>query len=287
MTGSSTSMLPRPPAHPLVVHRRTGDRVRPDSATPDLHTAAVGKALAFMREHLPEAQGLSDHARAASLSPYHFHRVFKSVTGVTPGRFLTSLRLAEAKRLLLYSSMSAGCIGQFVGYLSPGTFTTQFTRLVGLPPRRFRLAGRDLGGVSVTEVLAADARDGAHLPGHLTVKVGPRPDDGTGYVAIAGFRTAVPQEQPTGCAAAMAGDTIAFAGAESARYLFAFSLPRNGTVRQVLTASSDTPGLYVARADLHSAALVDAHDVELTLHRLSVFDPPMLTAVPLLWRRPC
>jgi hypothetical protein len=192
--------------------------------------------------------------------------------------------LAEAKRLLLYSSMSAGYIGQFVGYLSPGTFTTQFTRLVGLPPRRFRLAGRALGGVSVSEVLAADVRDRAHQPGDVTVKVGPRPDDGAGYVALAGFRTAVPQERPTSCAAAMAGDTIAFAGVGSARHLLAFSLPPNGTVRQVLTASSDTPGLYVARADVHAAAVVDAPDIELTLRRLSIFDPPMLTAVPLLWR---
>jgi AraC-like DNA-binding protein len=107
--------------------------------------------LAFVREHLSEAQGLTDHARTASLSTYHFHRVFKSVTGVTPGRFLTSLRLAEAKRLLLYSSMSASCIGQFVGHLSPGTFTTQLTRRVGLPPRRFRVAGRTLGGTRLDD----------------------------------------------------------------------------------------------------------------------------------------
>jgi AraC family transcriptional regulator len=286
MTAPSTAVVRRPIAPPLaVVRRRTRavDQVRSESVVPpDLHTAAVGKALAFMREHLAEVQGLSDHARAASLSPYHFHRVFKNVTGVTPGRFLTSLRLAEAKRLLLCSTMSATYIGQSVGYLSSGTFTTQFTRLVGLPPRKFRVAGRALGGVPVADVLGQHLRDGPNRPGCVTVRVGPRPGEDPGWVALAAFRMAVPQERPIACAGVMAGDTVTLSGLDGARFLLAFSLPPSGTVRQVLTASCDTHGLYVAHADL--PALPGVAEVHVELRRPTPFDPPLLLAVPLLWR---
>jgi AraC family transcriptional regulator len=284
MTALDTATLPpnmarRPPS----VRTATVEKVRIRSGTPaDPHAMAVHKALTFMRDHLSEPQGLTDHARAASLSPFHFHRVFKGLTGVTPGRFLTSLRLAEAKRMLLCSSMSSAYIGQFVGYLSAGTFTSQFTRLVGLPPRRFRVAARAIGGIPVTDVLARRAQHHPHAPGSVTVGVGSRPDHQDGCVALAAFRTAVPQDRPTTCAAVRAGQTIAIAGLDGARFILAFSLPSSGTVRQALMASLDTPGLYVASADLQAAP--DSPQTDLEFRRLTPFDPPLLTAVPLLWR---
>src|SRR3954452_5216396 len=98
MAALNTAMLPRRISQ---VHSDTVRNPRTGSRTPvDPHAVAVHQALTFMREHLSEPQGLTDHARAASLSPFYFHRVFKGLTGVTPGKFLTSLRLAEAKRLL-------------------------------------------------------------------------------------------------------------------------------------------------------------------------------------------
>jgi AraC-like DNA-binding protein len=169
------------------------------------HADAVHKALTFMRDNLAEFQGLTDHARAASMSPYHFHRVFRSVTGVTPGRFLTSLRLAEAKRLLLSSTMSTTHIGHSVGYLSSGTFATQFARLVGVPPKRFRMAGQKFGGEPVATFLAwrQDADPEAH--GRVLVHVGPRPDSREECVALAAFPTGIPQDRPTACALVLAG----------------------------------------------------------------------------------
>jgi AraC-like DNA-binding protein len=227
MAALNTATLPRRITQPTArVHTNTVEALRTGSRTPvDPQAVAVHKALTFMRDHLSETQGLTDHARAASLSPYHFHRVFKSLTGVTPGRFLTSLRLAEAKRLLLCSSMSAAYIGRFVGYLSPGTFTTQFTRLVGLPPRRFREAGRALGGVPVNDALARRLQHHPQVPGSTAVRVCPRPDGGTGCVALAAFWTAVPQDRPTTCAAVRAGHMIALAGLDGARFIHALSLP--------------------------------------------------------------
>jgi AraC-like DNA-binding protein len=244
------------------------------------HAEAVRRALAFMRANLPEPQGLADHARAAALSPYHFHRVFRGLTGVTPGRFLTALRLAEAKRLLLCTSTSAAFIGSSVGYLSTGAFTGQFTRLVGLAPGRFRMAGRALGGARVADVLGACPVVEGEAAGRIRVHVGPRPDGTAGAVVLAAFPTGVPQDWPTTCTVVAAGTTGELVGPGPAHHVLGFSLPTTASLRQALLA--DTPDLYVGRADLPGQGGAPDRVVQLTLRAVTPFDPPLLTALPLL-----
>jgi AraC family transcriptional regulator len=100
--------------------------------------AATARAIALMSQDLSVPRQLDDLARAAMFSPFHFHRVFADVTGITPARFLTCLRIAESRRLLLHSTMSVAKISLTVGYASVGTFTTRFTTLVGESPAMFR-----------------------------------------------------------------------------------------------------------------------------------------------------
>ncbi|WP_176308853.1 helix-turn-helix domain-containing protein [Micromonospora sp. NBS 11-29] len=99
-----------------------------------------------MRGDLGGALPLAELARTALFSPFHFHRIFRTVTGETPARFLAALRMAQARRLLLHSRLTVGAISARVGYTSVGSFTTQFTRLVGVPPEQFRRQVRALVG---------------------------------------------------------------------------------------------------------------------------------------------
>ncbi|GAA2520048.1 helix-turn-helix domain-containing protein [Winogradskya humida] len=110
---------------------------------------AVRRAIAQMRDDLCAPLRLADLARTASFSPFHFHRVFRATTGETPARFLAALRMAKARRLLMRSRSSVAMISSAVGYTSVGTFTTQFRRLVGLPPERFRHLARRLDGLLI------------------------------------------------------------------------------------------------------------------------------------------
>jgi AraC-like DNA-binding protein len=132
--------------------------------------AAVARAIDLMRQDLSAPRCLDELARAALFSPFHFHRVFTEVTGITPARFLTWLRIAESRRLLLRSSRPVVHISTAVGYGSVGTFTSQFTRLVGEPPGAFRRlahavlqavpAHRDPATPSLVVSLAAGATQG-------------------------------------------------------------------------------------------------------------------------------
>lgn len=98
----------------------------------------VRHAVTIIRERFWEPLTLDDLARSVMVSKYHFLRVFTRVTGVTPGRFLTAVRLQEAKRLLLSTSLNVADVSARVGYSSTGSFTRRFTESVGLSPTQYR-----------------------------------------------------------------------------------------------------------------------------------------------------
>ncbi|WP_327309909.1 AraC family transcriptional regulator (plasmid) [Streptomyces sp. NBC_01298] len=98
----------------------------------------VQRAVAVIRERFAEPLSLEDLAQSAMVSKYYFLRVFTRVTGVTPGRFLSAVRLQEAKRLLLSTSLNVSDVATRVGYSSAGSFTRRFTESVGLSPTQYR-----------------------------------------------------------------------------------------------------------------------------------------------------
>jgi AraC-like DNA-binding protein len=103
-----------------------------------IHRQAVEQVIEVMRQRLWEPIELNDMAEVANFSPCYFHQLFRSVTGLTPGRFLAALRLEAAKRLLLTTDLRVIDICCEVGYNSLGTFSSRFTQLVGISPQGFR-----------------------------------------------------------------------------------------------------------------------------------------------------
>jgi AraC family transcriptional regulator len=102
---------------------------------------AVERAIDTMRTDMSQQLTVDDMARAAMFSKFHFTRVFQRVTGVSPGRFLSAMRLQAAKRLLVTTSLNVTDISMQVGYNSVGTFSTRFSKSVGLSPTVFRRTG--------------------------------------------------------------------------------------------------------------------------------------------------
>jgi AraC family transcriptional regulator len=103
---------------------------------------AVERAIESMWDRYRDPLSLSEIADVAILSRFHFSRVFRSLTGTSPCRFLTAVRLFKAKNLLLETSMSVTDIAYEVGYNSLGTFTSRFTWSVGVSPARYRRLSR-------------------------------------------------------------------------------------------------------------------------------------------------
>jgi len=106
---------------------------------------AVEKAIECIWERYSQPLSLTDIAESALLSRFYFARMFRDATGITPGRFLAAIRIHQAKRLLLSTSMSITDISFAVGYNSLGSFTNYFTTSVGVSPGRFRRLSRTGG----------------------------------------------------------------------------------------------------------------------------------------------
>jgi AraC family transcriptional regulator len=102
--------------------------------------SAVDRAVKCIWERYSDPLSLADMAHSALLSRFHFARLFKEQIGVSPGQFLAAVRIYQAKRMLLMSSMSVAGVSSAVGYGSLGSFTSHFTDSVGISPSRFRRA---------------------------------------------------------------------------------------------------------------------------------------------------
>ncbi|AGT84188.1 helix-turn-helix domain-containing protein [Amycolatopsis mediterranei] len=105
---------------------------------PAREDARVRAAVAFLRERLAEPVTLADVAGEVCLSVYHLVRVFRAATGQTPHRFLTGLRVEEAKRLLRGTDLALDRIAPRCGFTSPGALSAAFVRHTGIRPSVYR-----------------------------------------------------------------------------------------------------------------------------------------------------
>ncbi|MES1176583.1 MAG: AraC family transcriptional regulator [Myxococcales bacterium] len=108
--------------------------------TQSFYEAAVQAALARMVASLDEALDLGRLARAAALSPFHFHRIFRGMVGETPLELQRRLRLERAAFQLFTPETPVTTIAFAAGYESHEAFTRAFRAAYGCPPTEFRQA---------------------------------------------------------------------------------------------------------------------------------------------------
>ncbi|GAB3971134.1 AraC family transcriptional regulator [Plantactinospora veratri] len=157
---------------------------------------AVGRAIAAMRENLGEQLTVDDIARAAMFSKFHFTRIFQRATGVSPGRFLSALRLQRAKHLLVSTSLNVADISVRVGYNSVGTFSTRFSRSVGMSPTAYRKRSGFAPHIPVDPHLGLDGRSSGRVSG----RVWPAQAEENSLIFVGLFPDRIPQGRPVRCA---------------------------------------------------------------------------------------
>ena len=94
----------------------------------------------YVREQLAEDISVEALSGLVELSPFHFSRVFKQATGMSPLQFVTRERIARAQQLIRETSRSLIEIALEIGYTSPSHFAQVFRRVVGVTPTDFRSA---------------------------------------------------------------------------------------------------------------------------------------------------
>jgi AraC family transcriptional regulator len=125
-------------AHLLAEHaslRAISDDTRSSGSVPDSRMADV---LEYMRVHLQEPLTLDHLAAQACVSKFHFARIFRTRTGVSPHAYLVELRMDAARHLLASADLSIAEVARRCGFRRPAHFATAFTKQLGLSPTAFR-----------------------------------------------------------------------------------------------------------------------------------------------------
>jgi len=128
------------------------------------HVAKVAQACRLI-EAAEESPTLQALANAVGLSPYHFHRLFKAATGVTPKGYATAQRNARMRAALGRSATVTQAIYD-AGFNSNGRFYATSTQVLGMSPHTFRAGGADtairyaVGACSLGSVLVAASDKG-------------------------------------------------------------------------------------------------------------------------------
>jgi len=92
----------------------------------------------YVDRNYSEALTLNKLALICHGTPYHLHRTFKKVTGITPVAYIQQVRIVHAQNMLIDSDKSIAEIGQSVGMANTPYFITLFKKKTGLTPKHYR-----------------------------------------------------------------------------------------------------------------------------------------------------
>ena len=106
------------------------------SALPTSHK--IQSAIAYLRQHFTEQVSVKDLPQRFGLSSSTFYRLFTALTKVTPSRYLSSLRLCHARKLLETTNHTIADIAQECGFYDHSHFVHAFCRERGLTPGEYR-----------------------------------------------------------------------------------------------------------------------------------------------------
>ena len=229
----------------------------------DAIEAAVERVINAMRANLGEQITMDDMARTAMFSKFHFSRIFLRVTGISPGRFLSALRLQEAKRLLLTTSMAVADISHLVGYNSIGTFSSRFRASVGVSPSEYRQYDGYVAPLSATE-LPHPPHSGV-VRGHLWATPGCLP----GQAVIGLFSGRIAQGVPARHVTQTGPGPFEIADVPAGTwYVLAHSV----------SADADTDQPYLAAFGPVEVSAAPSRGFDMWLRPPRIFDPPALLA---------
>lgn len=140
-------------------------RCQPDQPSPGRQQAAKVAEICRWLASAGSTPRLADLAARAGMSPYHFHRVFKAVTGLTPRAYAAAHRARRVRGALARGATVTDAI-YGAGYGSSGRFYEAANAVLGMTPSAYRAGGVDMeirfavGECSLGSILVAQSSRG-------------------------------------------------------------------------------------------------------------------------------
>lgn len=121
-----------------LVKQYSNSRILPCDYKGGLSRVRLRLILEYIDEHLSEDLSLERLAALCCLSQFHFCRLFKQSTGVSPHQYLIQQRVERAKQLLLQRQLSIAEVAQTVGFNEQSQLARHLKRVTGLTPTQLR-----------------------------------------------------------------------------------------------------------------------------------------------------
>ncbi len=102
----------------------------------DSHAQKVSRAISWLKENYATPIKVEELAAISRMSPSSFYNHFKSLTSMSPLQFQKSLRLQEARNLIMTKRVDVSRASFQVGYASLSQFSREYSRLFGCPPSK-------------------------------------------------------------------------------------------------------------------------------------------------------
>ena len=112
--------------------------LRPVDVQADAELARLVPAMQFMQKEYQRGPTLVEIAHTVHLSPFHFHRRFSELMGVTPKHFMLESQIFDAKLQLVAGTQELVEIASGCGFAHQSHFTSRFKQATGLTPTRWR-----------------------------------------------------------------------------------------------------------------------------------------------------
>jgi AraC family transcriptional regulator of adaptative response/methylated-DNA-[protein]-cysteine methyltransferase len=141
---------------------RACKRCKPDQISLAEQHAAKVSEICKLIENAEETLSLEQLASHAGMSIYHFHRIFKKVTGLTPKAYTVAHQAKRIRNKLGHSGTVTEAIFD-AGYNSNSRFYEKSKRILGMTPTNYRAGGKDadihfaLGECSLGTILVASS----------------------------------------------------------------------------------------------------------------------------------
>jgi len=110
-----------------------GGRLR-DVAIKGSQSHQISRAIQWINQRFRQPMAIDELAGAVSMSKSSLHHHFKALTSMSPLQYQKTLRLQEARRLMLIEQLDAASASHRVGYESPSQFSREYRRIFGAPP---------------------------------------------------------------------------------------------------------------------------------------------------------
>lgn len=180
----------------------------PENEIQAVYKNRINRVFQYIDEN-PDAdlslQAISD---IACFSPFHFHRIFKAITGETTNEYVTRRRIEKAAGNLIHTQAGITEIAYKCGFSNISTFTRTFKKYYGLSPTGFRTQHPQ----KFSKIRQIDSKNGKAYPGyekyiciinnlkkwiamHANIEVKDLPRMELAYVSVIGPRQLAPAYQ--------------------------------------------------------------------------------------------